>query len=51
LSGCNCDENLRRLIRAIARDVTVELLDEHVDDYEHTLREADEIETELAGVE
>jgi hypothetical protein len=51
LSGCNGNENLRLLIRAIAREIAAEVLAEHIEDYVHSLREADEVETELAGVE
>jgi hypothetical protein len=47
LSGCNCDEELRRLIRVLAREIAQEVLDEHLDDYEHLLRQTDEVEAEL----
>jgi hypothetical protein len=47
LSGCNCDENLRGLIRAIAREVAADVLADHVEDYVHELRKTDNIETEL----
>jgi hypothetical protein len=48
LSGSDSNESLRKLIRAISREVVLEALDEHVEDFEHVLRETDEVETEIA---
>lgn len=44
MSEYNCDENLRRLILKIANEIVHEALDEHLDDYEHVIREAVEAE-------
>jgi hypothetical protein len=37
---------LTRLIRSIAREVAYEVIDEHLDDYEHAPRKPDETEME-----
>jgi hypothetical protein len=40
-------KELTRLMRSIAREVAYEVIDEHLEDYEHTARKPDQ--TELEG--
>jgi hypothetical protein len=44
IEDCRKSEELVRLIRRVARDLFFELIDEHLDDYEHKEKPAREEE-------